>query len=415
MAIQQEEYRLSFPDAPDSPNSYLSYGLAFHEACAKHIQNTFGSTRAYIIASKSLSEYTPYLHQLQTSLGKSLAGTWIGIPNHTPADSLIDIVADVRAKSADAIITLGGGSVSDGAKLISLALANDVCSVEDLYKLPVATRDLNAKKNDSECKPPTVPVICIPISLSGGEYSRYSGVTDPKTHFKHQFTHPQLFPRLVILDPHITVSTPSPLWLSSGIRAIDHCVEGFLSIASTPAGDHAAKSGLVQLVKGLLKTKNDPNDVEARLSCMLGSNLSMELLAMSIFKGASHGIGHQLGAMGVGHGDTSCILLPAVCKWNAAVNGAKQEELKNVLMQVEEAKDLVERGKIGEHGDLGDVIRAIFDELGAPKTLKDVNFVEEDRIEHLAANCLNEVYVKTNPRPMKTKADVMEVIEMVRG
>lgn len=355
-------------------------------------------------------------------------GTWIGIKAHTPLDDLLPIMEDMKVKNADCIITLGGGSLSDGGKAITYvssfiisqsptaflttrkALANNVSTEQEFVKLGM-NKDLVSSTTNTH--PPSVPLICIPISLSGGEYSRYAGVTDPKTHLKIMYTHERMFPSLVILDPTLTLSTPERVWLSSGVRSIDHCVEGYLSTNAKPASSAAAIEGLSLLVNGLLATRKDSGDLEARLKCQLGSNLSMTGLYESVWKGASHGIGHQLGPQGVGHGETSCVLLPAVCKFNKRVNGEKQEVLKKNLCEEDVVKIVLrDAGLSEEEADLGDVLRAIFDALGMPRSLKEVG-VGREKFDEIAENSLKDHYCHTNPIPLDSREKVLEVLGMV--
>jgi alcohol dehydrogenase class IV len=96
----------------------VTYGLPFYEACAKHIKETFHSQRVYLIASNTLSKKTNFLTQLQQALGNTVVGTWIGIKPHTPLNELLPIMEDMKDKQADCLITLGGGSLSDGGKAI---------------------------------------------------------------------------------------------------------------------------------------------------------------------------------------------------------------------------------------------------------------------------------------------------------
>lgn len=131
-------------------------------------------------------------------------------------------------------------------------------------------------------------------------------------------------PTLVILDPELCLNTPPQLWLGSGVRATDHCVETLCSLQGNIKGDANAKSGLIKLVPGLLRCKHDPTDIEARHLCQMGVVDAVSAVSSGVPMGASHAIGHQLGPLGVSHGETSCILLPAVCKYNA-VKGANCE------------------------------------------------------------------------------------------
>src|SRR5262249_2895288 len=128
-------------------------------------------------------------------------------------------------------------------------------------------------------KPPTVRQITVPTTLSGGEFSAISGVTDERTRVKELIRHPLVMPRAVALDPAITVHTPEWLWLSTGIRAVDHCVEAICSLKAHAFADAQALHGLSLLARGLPKVKAEPGNLEARLECQMGTWLSMGPLA----------------------------------------------------------------------------------------------------------------------------------------
>jgi alcohol dehydrogenase class IV len=106
--------------------------------------------------------------------------------------------------------------------------------------------------------------------LSGGEYQNIADGTDEKTNEKRLFEPPTKNPALVVLDPELTTTTPEWVWLSTGIRSVDHCVETLCSLLSNPEGDAEAEKGLRALIPALLKCKHDPKDLEARLQCQRG-------------------------------------------------------------------------------------------------------------------------------------------------
>ena len=116
-------------------------------------------------------------------------------------------------------------------------------------------------------KPSAVPLITVPTTLSAGEFSAYSGITDERHRIKELFRYPLIIPRVVVLDPAVTVHTPEWLFLSTGIRAVDHCVEGVCSGEANPYGDAPALHGLSLLAHGLPRVKADPGDLAARLDC----------------------------------------------------------------------------------------------------------------------------------------------------
>ena len=145
--------------------------------------------------------------------------------------------------------------------------------------------------------PPKFPFICIPTSLSGGEYSDFAGATRDSDHCKVQFSPPLSGPKLVVLDPELALFTPIHMWLSTGVRSIDHCTETLCGLRRVDVVDRACSEGLKNLIPGLLNSKKDPSDSQARFSCMLGTNLAMTPLKYLVVPGASHGIGHNLGPL----------------------------------------------------------------------------------------------------------------------
>lgn len=261
---------------------------------------------------------------------------------------------------------------------------------------------------------PDIAIISIPTSLSGGEYANIAGGTNDHTKQKVVFTHPTKGPALIILDPELTVTTPDGVWLSSGIRALDHCVEAMCSMKGTEETDKSAAEGIRAIVPGLLRTCVDREDVDARLKSQLGIVCALVALRSGLRMGASHGIGHQLGPLGVGHGETSCILLPAVCKYNIGVNRERQEAAKKVLLELPEVRAVVEeKGLDVQKVDLGDVLDAIISKLGLPRSLTKMG-IGEDQFDLLAVNSLKDPACGTNPVSLKEKAQVLEILHMVK-
>lgn len=149
----------------------------------------------------------------------------------------------------------------------------------------------------SDVKQPTVPLITIPTSLSGGELFSLAGGTDDSTHHKHGFLHSGMGSKLIILDPELCLTTPEYHWLSTGVRSVDHCVEALCCISATSASDQKAEKGLRLLLPSLLRCKAEPRDVEARHRCQLAVNYAMDNVRAGIPMGGSHAIGHQLGRL----------------------------------------------------------------------------------------------------------------------
>ena len=347
-----------------------------------------GAQRVFLMVSGTLNRETDEISKIRAALGNRCAGVFDQMPAHTPRSAVIAAAAMARDAKADLIVTVGGGSVTDGAKAVQLCLANDISTVEGL----------DACRGDRPFKAPTVRQIAVPTTLSAGEFSALAGVTDEATKIKELFRHPLTIPAAVILDPALTVHTPEWLFLSTGIRAVDHCVEGMCSLESNPFGDAQAYRGLNFLTKGLARVKENPGDLQARQDCQIGAWLSMGPLAAGVPMGASHGIGYVLGAVfDIPHGHTSCIMLPAAMRWNKSANADRQAMVAAAMDHPgEDASDLLDR-----------FIAA----LGMPRSLHAVN-VGREHFDRIANQAMNTPWVPRNPRPIPSPAEVREILEL---
>lgn len=401
---------------PDLTVPVISYGLPFDQTVIKHLPD---NARAYVIASKTLSTNTDNLERLKKALGDRMKGLRVGMTPHTIYQECLEVVADAKSVSADTLITLGAGSLADAAKFVCNALTNDFSSVEHLAQAAVTgdSEDEISYSGDSSRREPTARLILIPTSLSGGEHTAFSGITDRETMRKYQMYAKQA--DVTILDPWLCMSTPSDIWLQSGVRGIDHCVETLLSVRQLPEVVDSSSKGLELLIPGLLDCKRDTEgkNITARLNAQLGTALAILAVVWKVPCGGSHAIGHMLGPMGVGHGETSCILLPAVCKYNAEVkeNRDRQAAVRKVLWGIPACEKLfVQEGLRPDKADLGDLLDRVIRALGMPRTLKEKG-IEGEKVQQLAEMSLHDVWMKTNPRPLKSADEVMKILNEVRG
>jgi maleylacetate reductase len=349
-----------------------------------------GAKSVLLMVSGTLKRQTDEIDKIRKALGARCAGLFDAMPAHTPREAVIAAADAARAASADLIVTVGGGSITDGAKAVQLCLANDIRSV-------AAIDDIRVVKGVAPpLRPPAVRQISVPTTIAGGEFSAIAGVTNTQTRVKEALSHRLTIPRAVILDPAITVHTPEWLFLSTGIRAVDHCVEGICSREAQPYGDAQALHGLSMLARGLPRVKADPTDLAARLDCQVGTWLSTGPLASGVPMGASHGIGYVLGAaFGVPHGVTSCVMLPAVMRWNRVENSERQALVASAM------------GHPGK--DLGDVLDDFIRGLGLPRSLKEVR-VGPEHFDEIAGQSMKTPWVPRNPRRIGSPAQVREIL-----
>ncbi len=353
--------------------------------------------RVFLLVSRTLDRESPWVNDLRAALADRYAGSYDGMPSHTPRQAVLDAADKARAAGADLIVTFGGGSGTDAGKMIRLALKHDIRTIEafDPFVVRLAADGSRALP---DYDPPDVKQIAIPTTLSGGDFNPSAGATDTRTMLKEIFRHPRLVPSTIILDPAVTVRTPSWLWLSSGIRALDHAIETVCAPSADRRSWLEALPAISLLAKALPRTHQDPNDLGARLDAQLAVWLSMEHNRFNIPMGASHGIGHVLGGTcDVPHGYTSCVMLPAVLRYNESANADRQALVSEAF------------GRAGEPA--WRVVDEFVSGLGLPRSLAAVG-VGPERFETVANAAMLDHYLHTNPRPIHGVADIMDILRM---
>lgn len=371
------------------------FGRPFAEAVGEEIDR-LDARSVFVLASGTLARETDLVDGLQQALGNRFAGLCARIGAHTPRNDVVAAANLAREAGADLVVTLGGGSVTDAAKMVGLCLGNGVTDPAQLDALR-RTVAANGSVERPPIQPPGVRMIAIPTTLSAGEFSAGAGCTDTERHVKESFSHPLMIPRTVILDPAASRPTPEWLFLSTGVRAVDHAVEDICSVNGQPISEGAALHALRLLGTGLAAVKRNPADLESRLDCQIGAWLSMVGSQTGVSKGASHGIGHVLGGTAhVPHGYTSCIMLPHVLRFNYEVDGDKQARLSEAL---------------GHPGTpAADVVAALIAGLGLPTRLRDVG-VGEDQLDLIARNSMHDRWIHTNPRKIEGPAVVRTLLD----
>ena len=369
------------------PLERVVFGQPAAQAAAEEAAR-IGARRVFVVSAKSLARKTAAIREIAAALGPKYAGLFDECIAHTPWPSVIAAADAVRAAKPDLILTVGGGTPIDTVKILQLVLAHGVSKAEELERLRAPEL--------KEARPSPVRQVAIPTTLSGAEFSNLGGGTDPRTRIKHSFMGADIGARSVILDPAITLHTPEWLWLSTGIRGVDHAVEALCSVDAHPYCDGLALHALRLFAEGLPRTQAAPQDLTARLLCQQASWLAASTIARVNY-GASHGIGHALGAAAdVPHGHTSCIMLPHVLRYNEPATVAKQKLIAEAL------------GKLGAAAAdaVSDLVRA----LGQPATLREAG-VKREQLAAVAAAAIKNRWVLANPRPIRSAADVMRLLE----
>ena len=377
------------------PVDGVIYGIPLAEALADEVKR-LDAGAVYVMASGTLARETGVIDEVRSVLGNRLAGVCAAIGAHTPRIDVVAAANEARAAGADTIVTVGGGSVTDAAKMVGLCLGNDISDPDQLDAF-AATIAPDGKTVRPPVKPPRVRSIAVPTTLSAGEFTAFAGCTDTVRHRKQSYGHALMMPRTVILDPAVTIHTPEWLFLSTGIRAVDHAVEDLCSINPAPFSDGASMHALRLLSRGLRAVKADPANMEARLDCQLGAWMSIMGSQNGVSKGASHGIGHVLGGTAdVPHGYTSCVMLPHVLRFNEPVNAGRQAMVSEAL---------------GQPGmKAADAVAELIASLGLPGTLRGVG-VKLEQLDAIARQSMHDRWIHTNPRKIDGPPVVRELLD----
>jgi alcohol dehydrogenase class IV len=373
----------------------IIYGRPAADALTQ-IAEELGARRLFVVASKTLNRRTDVITSLCARLGDRVVGVYDETVEHSPQASVLETARAIEAAQADLIITVGGGSPIDTVKVAQIVLAENIRTIEQLGEYRVKMNPDGSWKIPP-CKPSPVRQIIVPTTLSAAEFSNIGGCTDRARQVKDLYVGKFICAQMVVLDPALTVHTPEWLWLSTGIRAVDHAVESICSRTPNPFVAATCAEGLRMLRESLPANRGTPADLAMRLQSQLGVWLASTGMGR-VEWGASHGIGHQLGAVaGVAHGHTSCVMLPSVMRFN-------RDAVQAPLLRIAEA--------FGQpQADAADLVQGLIRSLGLPTTLREVK-VEREQYDRIAASAMQSPMVLANPRPISHPDQVREILDM---
>ena len=357
--------------------------------------NRRAAKRLFIVTGRTLNRQTDVVTKIRDALGSRCVGTFDECREHTPRESVMAAADAARAARPDLIVSIGGGTVIDTVKVMLIALAHELTRPEQLGDFHLSVNP-DGSRRTPVIKPLPFRQIAVSTTLSAAEFSNFGGCVDTVRKVKDGFMGREIGPATVILDAAATLPTPEWLWHSTGIRAVDHAVEGLCSIAPSPLIEAAALQALALLASAMPRVKANPNDLDARLQCLQGAWLAgMGILRVPY--GASHGLGHSLGAVtGMSHGHTSCVMLPHVMRYNLDATRAQQARVAQVMGRAD--------------GDAAAAVAQLIDELGLPSRLSALN-VNREQFAQIAEGAKDNLWVRTNPRPITSAAQLVELLE----
>ena len=361
-----------------------------------------GGKRVLVLSGRTVAEKTDAVRRINDGLGDMSAGVYSGLTQRAPLSTAVEAANLALASGADTLVGVGGSTISDAARMIAVLMAEGITTVEQLRQLGEEQDMLLSPNLDGKFLPLQVAV---PTTLSAGEFNMGGGnVLDDQAGHKIRVRHRRLYADLIMLDSLMTEGTPDWLWLSTGVKAMDHCIERLYTTGNQPAIDAPILAAAEMLFTHLPGSRESDSDPEARLQCLVAAWMSM-MGSPNFATGLSHAIGHILGVKySVGHGYTSCVTQPYVMEFNRPVSATKQALLAR-------SAGIDTRG-MSDEAAAAAAARAVDDfvlGMGMPHRIRELEIPESD-LPEIAELVLTDGGCRNNPIPITSAEHVMEVL-----
>jgi alcohol dehydrogenase len=361
-----------------------------------------GGAAAVIVTDAGLAA-TPVLTAVRAALAEAgiPAAVFTGVRPNPTTDDLAAGAAVVAEASADCgvngatagrltLVAVGGGSSIDAAKGIAIAAVN-----------PQRGRDLDYR---NEFAVGGLPIVAVPTTAgTGAETNAFGVVTDPQAHRRFYVGHATTKPAAAILDPALTVGLPPAATAATGLDALTHALESYLSVRANPWADGIALQVIRMAAAHLARAWADGTDLEARAQLLLAAHLAGIGMATTGL-GLCHAIGHALGARyDIAHGVTLAMVLPQVLRFNQPACADRIADIAFALGAGDTSRDP------GWNAGAGiAAVRALRDEIGL--ALRPADFgVGESEFGQIAVDALEDEVLANTPR-QPTAADIRQIL-----
>jgi alcohol dehydrogenase class IV len=347
-----------------------------------------GAQRVFLVTDKVIRE-TGLVDKVVTGVeegGLELAGVFDDVPQDSSTDVCDRCAEAAKDAGADSFLAVGGGSVMDTTKIADALFTHGGTAAESegFYLMP--------RDSDGMGKPlPIAPLACIPTTCgTGSEVSMGAVIKDNERKVKLEIADFPLFPRLAILDPESTRTLPPAIAASTGMDAMAHAIEGYVSLDSNPHQDGRSIVALRLIRDNLVECVENPDNEAAR-----GQMLIAASLAITISLGSTHSMSHPCGAQfGVPHGIANAINLPHVIRFNAEGG----DDIADRYRDLNEIFDLDTGGSGAAVGDaLAAYVTGMVERMGLPTRLSQVG-VPEEGIPDLVEGAMGDGLTLLNPR-----------------
>jgi alcohol dehydrogenase class IV len=358
----------------------IHFGPGARKLVGKHLQE-HGLARPLVVTDKGLAAL-PLIGELRDELAGAgldvaLFGGVFGNPTATQA---MAGAAAYRAHRADCVVGIGGGAALDVSKVVGVIATKGGEALEYAYDHP-QVRAIDADVPHFVALPTT--------SGTGSEVGRSAVISDDRTHVKRIVFSPHILAKAVFADPELTLGLPPAITAATGMDALTHNVESYLSPAYHPLCDGIALEGTRIAARALATAVREPGNLQARADMMMSS--MMGAIAFQKDLGAVHSCAHALGTVcDLHHGLANALMIDTVLAWNAPAAPAKFEELAHV---------------VGASGGAEGFLRWLRDlkrTIGIAANLSAVG-VQRDAIPRLVEIAVADICHQTNPQPVTAR------------
>jgi len=352
----------------------------------------FGSRHVFVVTDANLIK-TGWVTDVTDSLQiEGIRYTLFSDVTPNPRDhQVMDGAGQYQCSGCDSIVAIGGGSPIDCAKGIGIVASNK-------------RHVLEFEGVDNVLLPPP-PLICIPTTAgSGADVSQFAIINDTERRVKIAIISKKIVPDIALIDPIPLTTLPASLTINTGIDAIVHSVESYVSNASSPVTDIQALESIRLMTTSLSPALKEPEKIEFRYRTMLGSLLA-GLAFSNTSLGAVHAMAHGLGGLSdLPHGACNTVLLEHVVAYNYMASPQRYDAIAEIM-----GVELSELDTDGRKKKVIAAMKAFREGLGMTDTLGDLGITRED-IPDLARNAMRDPCMATNPRQPTIK-DIEHIYE----
>ncbi|WP_424356506.1 alcohol dehydrogenase-like regulatory protein ErcA [Methanocella sp. MCL-LM] len=352
----------------------------------------FGANKVFVVSDKNVIDAGWTEKVIESLEEEDLSCTVFSNVTPNPrAEEVMQGVDLYKREDCDVIVAVGGGSPIDCAKGIGIVSTNgrNVMEFEGVDQIPV----------------PGPPLICIPTTAgSSADVSQFAIITEVSTHRKAALVSKMLVPDTSLIDPDTTVTMPKNLTANTGLDALTHSIEAYVSNASSPITDLFALNAVSLITPNLPEVIRNPDNKEYRGKMMLGS-LEAGLAFSNASLGATHAMAHSLGGVeDLPHGESNSLLLRHVMEFNYDTVPQRYERIGEAM-----GLNLAGLDHTGKKTVVLEAVASLIEACGRKETLGQLG-VRQEHLPELARQALKDACMVTNPRPMSLK-DVETIYE----